>query len=855
MALAITWSNETGGSTLSARLNFVGNTATNIDAADFRVLNQSNQEQSGWTISPSASSTSANPGFVTITATPPSGASGMFKFRLMPFTIREGSDQHPGFPTSNIDSALAGVYGVATASWSNTAISLNRRRIVADLTFLLYEFSNLESADMDIINASDAVQSGWNINPRYSHAGTDFPIEVSALIPSNIHGSFRFRLNAETVRSDGSPTDNAPAAAVTSGSIAIDNRPAVATWSAPTLVSGGQSITANLTFSRSGVTGLTAADIYITDDGNNLESGWTITVAKPNPRENEAVAITATIPRNKHGSYKFNIGQNTVRPDGAAEDNTPNAIVSSATIAIDTRPIIATAAWGMATGGGRITSSLTFSGADVTNIEQADFEVLDADNSDAVVTGWAVAPPADASASDGVGVEITANPPLKQSDGSFTNGMFKIRLKANSVRSDGSTVDNAPATAATTTAVSVDLTPTVATAAWSEVEGGIGQRVRLEGNLTFSGADVGGITAEDFQILNDSDVVQSGWSFFPSRQAVAMGNAIKLSVIPPALVTNGMFRIQLKALSVDSDGGSNNAPENAVTSDAVLINNIPRVVTTQWTAESGGSTLSGIMNFGLPPLPPGQSSQNSIDVGQISASYFDIIDNNGRVQKRYDRTATDEENATAWKLILSDYSASSGSCINVIATPPSDPTADPPISTDGLYKLRLKANTLNSDGGTNNAPIANVDFDDPVSVKKGLVVPRPVENVRQFEALGEFEVKLDLVRATQFDQNNTITVLGVNLTAIIQTDQELIRLEDTSFLQLFGQRIITLQIINNDLGTGDYLIESTGERLVGQQITGQITSRLGFWRIFGIEQVGNQYQLLRCEGRDLIPLN
>lgn len=949
MALAITWSNETGGSTLSARLNFVGNNATNIGSSDFRVLNSSNDEQSGWTISPSAS-TASNGGFVTVTATPPSNMpGGQFKLRLMPFTIHEGSAQHPAFPTANLDSAFAGVYRQATASWSSPIETSTGYGVTADLTFAGANITNLSSSDFEIENNNGFTQTGWTISPRFSSANAGVPIAVIATPPSNTGGTFLIRLKANTVRSGGSPGNNSPTSAADTATFNFDNRPAIATWSNVLEMTTGKGITANLTFTRSDITGLSASDIDVVGDQNAVQTGWTISVSSSTATAGGIVLVSAVAPANTQGSFGFRLRSNTARSTGSQTDNTPASNVSSGVItydnrpavaawsvssivdggnairsfltfqrsnitglsgsdievlndsnavqsgwtvvtpavaapgisvpitatapadthgmfklrlkadsimnlcqseitgpamaitndaiAFDNRPVIATAAWSVATGGDSIKSTLTFSGADVTHIEQADFEILDSDGN--TVSGWAVGGFSGAgTASDGVGINITANAPFN------TSGMFRIRLKADSVRSGGATVNNAPENPITTNPVAIDTLPIAATAEWSNVSGGIGGEpgvATIKADLTFRLADITGLGGNDIVVLDDADdSVQSGWLVNFFSNAAAMDRPLKVTASPPSnpANTDGMYKLRLNALSVSSGGGTNNAPVAATVSDAVRIDNVPRAANVTWTNVSGGSTLSGSPLFTNP-----EDGTQSFRVGGIQADSFDIIDSDGRVVDR---------SAEIWQVVVNTNSAPTGSTINVIITPPGGDN-DELNSTNGYYKIRFKQHTAGSDGGTDNVPTMNLDSQE-VLVKRGLVVPSPEVDIPQYYGIQEFERNLDLVRASRYDVNNTITVIESNLPGLVQTLQDLERIGQTQYQMLFGQREIILRYVNQQVEVGDYLIDSTGERLAGQQLTGQPDSPLGYWQVNGQETVGQKYQVLHCTGTDGINL-
>ena len=268
------------------------------------------------------------------------------------------------------------------------------------------------------------------------------------------------------------------------------------------------------------------------------------------------VTVTATPPDDTDGSFKLRLKATSVRSGGSTTDNAPASAVTSDAEDVDnteTIATVATAAWSNITGGTTLSGRITFSGAGVTNIGTGDFSVLS--SSDVVQTGWSISVSPN-SVSAGNYVTVSATPPAN------TNARFKLRLDEESVRSGGSLSDNAPADDVDSTAATVNnvvvtpTTPTVATASWDNLTGG----TELEGDITFSGADVTGISDSDFSVLTSSNGSTTGWTISVSNTTVSDGGFSIVTGSPPA-DTNGSFKFRLSATSVRSDGSStDNAP-------------------------------------------------------------------------------------------------------------------------------------------------------------------------------------------------------------------------------------------------------------------------------------------------------
>lgn len=148
--------------------------------------------------------------------------------------------------------------------------------------------ANVFGDDFRIVNASGTVQSDWSINRSLvDHNGNNNswgapnrPLTITATGPSEIHGSFGFRLLANSVRDGGTSGPAFPATASNSPRIDIDNRPIDVTWATPTDMLKTREITAVVTFSRDPGSAFSVTDDFSVEkrDGStwNTDTGWTL---------------------------------------------------------------------------------------------------------------------------------------------------------------------------------------------------------------------------------------------------------------------------------------------------------------------------------------------------------------------------------------------------------------------------------------------------------------------------------------------------------------------------------------------------------------------------------------------------
>ena len=191
---------------------------------------------------------------------------------------------------------------------------------------------------------------------------------------------------------------------------------------------------------------------------------------------------------------------------------------------------------------------------------------------------------------------------------SRSTGSFKIRLKMNSIAA-GTGYERGPEDDLDTMQINFITGSASATADWSNVSYTDG---KLQGDITFGGV-TGNITSvqadRDFEVLNDSDIVQStgpnGWQFEAlDSSTIAVNTAVTIAVTPPA-GTNGDFKLKIKTTSVRSDGAtvdnapisSSNLTDTRISPSISVDNRVFTVATAEWSNENGGRTLTGRLTF------------------------------------------------------------------------------------------------------------------------------------------------------------------------------------------------------------------------------------------------------------------
>ena len=245
-------------------------------------------------------------------------------------------------------------------------------------------------------------------------------------------------------------------------------------------------------------------------------------------------------------------------------------------------PAVATAAWsGVSYTGGKLTGTMTFSGADVTNIETSDFEVVDNSSTPVVQTGWTFDALSSSSATAGTGFTVSATPPANR------NNSFKLRLKATNVRSGGSSTDNAPAANVDSTAVAVDnRSLTSITGSFAAPSYNTETRA-ISSVITFNPSAPNNFQNSAFKVDKRSGAGTSGDPYVWTEQttgwiitSTGSGTSRTIIATPGNTVSSGTYRIRLP-----QNGFRTNQPSAETVSDGRTITAPSAIIATFGTVD------------------------------------------------------------------------------------------------------------------------------------------------------------------------------------------------------------------------------------------------------------------------------
>ena len=665
------WTAITGGTEITGTLTFTGAAVTGINRNDFLVVTSAETETEEWSISVSETSAS-NGGSVIVTASPPRVLTGSFKLRLKLNSIQSGTNSR-NVPPANLDSSFVPVDNtpipvVAEAEWANV---FGAATLSGALRFHNAAIDGLDNMDIGVYQ-NGVLQDGWAIRVFKSMLEQGQLSAVLATPPENIFGWFNFRLNALSVMSDMSTTNNAPANNVSSSSAFIDNRPIIVARAEWGSVIGNTIISGRIYFYDTNVRGISSNSFRVTDSVGR-EVNWPINISRTWTEDGGFVIVWANPPPNTSGAFRFLLLASSVQSGLSRTANAPASSVASPYVSVYNIPIrIANATWGTVTGGKTLSAPLTFTGQMfVTGIEAQDIEVLD--SSDNVII-WPLITISNSIVGLNRTITVTATPP------GSTSGSFKLRLKRLSVQSDGSRTNNAPIASVTSSAASI-IPFIVANMTWTQITGG----TSLNGQLQVQDASVIGFEPEDFKVLKSGTRigefidVTSDWEIYisPESEEIAENGFLTVTATPPPN-TNGSFTFQLKELSVQSDGSpENNAPNVPISTDLRRVRNTLRFPNVVWKLVRGGNNLRGTVRFG-----------RGVPVAGIEVSDFSVLN--------LSNTAV-----SGWNLSIVTTSLT-----DAIET---EVTAIPPTGVSGSFKLQLNELSVQTDGSTtNNFPIQNI---------------------------------------------------------------------------------------------------------------------------------------------------
>ena len=574
LSTLISWGTPTGGSTLRATMTFRGS-IERIDLTDYDVFDQTDVVQSGWTIafSPTGITSRTNGQTLDIIATPPALTNNIFRIRLRRQTMRLGSSGADTVPTRDLISSGALVNNIVTpvipmvpseAFWSDLTggTSLSGR-----ITFPGNAIASITASDFDVILALTGVaETRFTITVNSATAKQGQYVMVTATPASTlrIDTDYQLRLKANSVRADGSATDNFPTANIDSNNIHLNT---IVVWGTPT---GGTTLTATMTF-RSEITRIGIEDFDILDQADVVQSNWTIAFSPTGTtsrQENETLDIIATPPSNTNDIFRIRLRRHTMRlgTSGSADTvPTDDTITSGAlvnNIVIPDIPMVSSGAfWSELIGGTSLSGNITFPENAVASIEPADFEVILA--ATGIASRQFTITTSSTSAKHGQYVTVTATP----SSGLNVDTNFQLRLKADSTRADGSMADNFPE-------VNIDSNDVHLSTilSWGDPSGG----TTLEVPLNFR-SDIDDIGPDDFEVLDSLNEITTGWTITLNPNVSSRDSGESLTVIgTPPDNTDDAFRLRVKSNSMRFDiSTENHIPIVDITSRAARVNNFP----------------------------------------------------------------------------------------------------------------------------------------------------------------------------------------------------------------------------------------------------------------------------------------
>ena len=689
-----TWSNIAGGTTLTGVMTFRLARVTEINTTDFSVVNLSNVVQGQWGIA-IAINTFSSSVVVNVTATPPAGTNGSYKLQLNALSVR--SETSNDTPVQNVISQSAPInnvpsYLVATASWTEES---GGDSFTGKLTFNGADVTNIGQADFEVYTTTGTRQYGWGILVEATSLSDGESITVAAVPPANTRGSFKVRLKQLSVRSGGLPitqTPNAPTNNVDSGSVTIDNivRVTVESFTPPEGIQRGSTSTFRLAFNTDIVVSeLTTSDFRTFVTEFNISA---VNAIDPINGKADEFDVVVDNPADTRGVYLVRLNPNTIPSTSEYLEGPAPPGAGSFFVRFDTRAFGAN--WfNMAydTTNNRLRGQIVFT-HEVRHISNNDFEVVrqNTDMSLTVQSGWTI------------GYGLNANPPRAANIFAIppanTNGSFALRLKANSLRYDGESELNGPPSAIISPFVDINnVSYSIATMIWTLEMGGS----TISARLTFRDATVTGVEASDFEILDEDDNVYPS-NLWPISIVENTGppHYVAVTGTPNAIQRiKGSYRLNLKSGRLMSGGSpENNAPINDIPSAAVVVNTLPDVSVTSFTAESGiirRTTANFEITFNTPILrdeltTSDFSGGNVVSVGSLVA---------GDRSTRFKVVANNPSNGVGtYRLILNRNAIPDGTSYN------EGPST---AAQSDLVRYNTRASTVTGSWGTVSAPDSN----------------------------------------------------------------------------------------------------------------------------------------------------
>ena len=311
-------------------------------------------------------------------------------------------------------------------------------------------------------------------------------------------------------------------------------------------------------------------------------------------------------------------------------------------------------------------------------LSNSDFEIID--NANAIQTGWTI-DTLPTSIAANTKVLLTITPPDN------INGIFAIRMKANSVMFDGAPSNNGPAVVTASSSVTIDNRTPIVVAAFTAP---VGEQTGTDSTFTLEfdrPVPANEVMTADFMPSNSEASISS---ITPNS-----GDNTVYSIVASNPLGSGSNRLTLNANTISAKDNSYKAgPITDFRSTTAAFSRQPSIATPFWLAVTSSighttGTIRGILTF------------IGNRVTGVESSDFEVLDSNNAVQ------------STGWTITVDRSSANEQEGINVIATTTTTVNED--------FRLRLKRNTIRSGSSTsNNTPSDNLDTElTPVDNRAG----------------------------------------------------------------------------------------------------------------------------------------
>ena len=790
------WTSISGGTRLVGVISFLDAAVYDVTSSAFRVQNSVGRDQTDWNISVSTSAAFPN-GRITVTATPRrTNKRGAFRLKINASSIKSGGSRTPNAPGSNTVSGYASINNIpariATATWKTIS---GGEALKGTITFHNAIVTGIQNTDFEILNSSNVVQqdargnSTWEISVSSSFAfpetttrdsdvvptGRGTVITVDANPPASTNGSFKIRLKARSVMSDGVSTNNSPASAVTSGSAPVNNSIIIANmaWSHLSVSTGTIRLSARLTFTQASVTGIEASDFKVVDR-NGTEYNWPIVVnvlPTDTVNANGFITVTATPPTSPpvNGDFGLVVKMNKIKSGGSSADNAPLADIPSDTTGVNTTPAppertykVATASWNNISGttGGtkvKVYYARSSNSLDLTDDIKNQINTITTDSQ----TFWA-----DQMEAHGYG---------RQTFDLTLGSDNKVEITKLNLTDDEAVDGNAFTNKLNQVA---NQNPGII-------------------NLIFLPRDFGG-SGLGFASLGSSNYM--GNSRSGGRPGVGELSVIYYRGWSRATVAHEIGH-NLSLIHEDGDGGPGD------TIGEIRRDGIMRNAQLNYLTVKSAAIVNSTGYLGTSTMTPGSTLSTSDTSITGNLSFFVA---NIRELGPTDIDVLDADNSDAvdddWSITLSKTSVNANSFSAVTATPVT--------SKNGNFKLRLNAGSVKSDGSPrDNAPSVNV-ISDPITFSSQVTI-----EVESFTALTgiqegthslfiltlEESVPVGQITKGDFDTPDNIGVSHVNVTEAATASGS----TDTFFIFVtnptnsVGKYIITLKADSID-GTADY---------------------------------------------------